>query len=369
MKKRSVIYLLLTIIVLFGVLLINDNKDLLHEEVIYVTAKNELDTSCFFSREEVEQISKLFPNLWFSYAYETSETLYSANRNCNIKLIITNENYTRWHAFGMREGRFLNKESDIKNQMVIDRQTAFQLQGSSTTISNEIKMDNQKWIVYGITEKSKVDRVGSIGEQLIGTAYILGDKEKYKDIMFKNLIIGGGNGQQLEMQQIVNKVLVTLGKNKEDYETHLLTEYSHQAEEYLQVLVSSIVIMALAIFWTYFGKRIVLCFRKESTKMKKYYLKEYIYINKGRLLKYSLMMIGAVVITDVVIAHIIKIILPVLVTKRIVFTQTYGAPDIIKYLQYIDQLALRGLILGEVMIVINLVSIWRGACHSGIKTK
>ena len=64
MKKRSVIYLLLTIIVLFGVLLINNNKDLLHEEVIYVTAKNELDTSCFFSREEVEEMSKLFPNVF-----------------------------------------------------------------------------------------------------------------------------------------------------------------------------------------------------------------------------------------------------------------------------------------------------------------
>ncbi len=256
------------------------------KEIAYITAKDSTHKEKLFTIKDIEELEEKYPELEISYSYESTQVIESDNRAYLIWLIQTNENYNKWNKLSLCHGVFLNNNPYAKQQIVLDHQVAFNLFGTTELLENEqrkkVEIEGQSYKVEGVIKQRLYDRYKYKKKKIKGTAYSLGKKD---DVTLKGFVVCNLEDEKLKNQEIINTLLATLGRNKEDYMYISVKQQMERLNHTMQLVRSSILVMLLICLWNQIRARGKSAYIKLQEGLKKEYLHKYIRNNAKVILK------------------------------------------------------------------------------------
>lgn len=215
-------------------------------EIGYITLKDPTHREMLFTIEEMNTLEKKYPELDISYSYESTATIQANNRECLIWLVQTNENYRKWNKLSIRQGGFLQNNSYNNKQIVIDNKVAFSLFGNTEGQDINVEIAGDTYVVKGVTKQTIYDEYKCKKQNVVGNAYYM---RIGNDILLNGFIVCNLSDEKLKNQETADLLLITLGRNKEDYVYISVSEYAQRLIHSMKFIRLSIMIMLLIILW------------------------------------------------------------------------------------------------------------------------
>lgn len=208
-----------------------------------VSAKDEITEG---TRVRIENENEFLVELDILYSYGSTATIQANNRECLIWLVQTNENYRKWNKLSLRQGGFLQNNSYNNKQIVIDNKVAFSLFGNTEGQDINVEVAGDTYVVKGVTKQTIYDEYKCKKQNVVGNAYYM---RVENDILLNGFIICNLSDERLKNQEMADLLLITLGRNKEDYIYISASEYAQRLSHSMKFIRLSMMMMLLIILW------------------------------------------------------------------------------------------------------------------------
>ncbi len=333
-----------------------------NKEIVYITAKDLTHKENLFTIKDINKLEEKYPELKISYSYESTQVVQVDNRECLVWLIQTNENYRKWNKLSMHQGNFLKSNPYNKRQVVLDNEVAFSLfgktdlSGSSNEAKADIKINEQIYKVEGVTKQTIFDKYKYKEKKIEGIGYSIGVED---NVLLNGFVVCNLSDEKLRNQEIIDSLLFTLERNKDDYIYISTKEYMKRLDYTMKFIRSSILVMLLIYIW----KQIIVKGKawriNLQDKLKHEYIDEYIRHNVKIILK-QIISIGVMVgITILISEYFIKGFVEVCTSLKNTLVQIELYPNTI---QIVCKSSQKGLVfcgIVEVFLMMNILKTHR----------
>lgn len=210
----------------------------------------------------------------------------------------------------MLQGSFLKNNLYNKRQIVLDSEVVFSLfgqvdlSGDSQQTKDIIKINEQLYKVEGVAKQTIFDKYKYKKKKIEGTGYSIGIEDH---VLLNGFVVCNLSDEKLRNQAVIDSLLFTLGRNKDDYIYISTKEYMKRLNYAMKFIRSSILMMLLSYLWGQMiikGKQWSINLQDE---LKLEYIDEYIKHNLKTILK-QITIIGIMVgVTILVGGYFVKV--------------------------------------------------------------